>query len=44
MLRTMIESVQAQSQDAQLEDPISTLVQEIGAAGIVEEFRCQLKA
>ena len=43
MLRTMVERAQTQSSH-QLEDPISLLLQDIGAAGIVDEFKHQLEA
>ncbi|KAG2365393.1 hypothetical protein BDR07DRAFT_1374353 [Suillus spraguei] len=41
MLHAMVECSEAQSD---LEDPISLLVQEIGAASVIDEFRRQLEA
>ncbi|KAG1729099.1 uncharacterized protein EDB91DRAFT_1160234 [Suillus paluster] len=40
--QTLLDSVLSISN--KLNDPISLLVQEIGAAGVVDEFRCQLQA
>ncbi|KAG1734372.1 uncharacterized protein EDB91DRAFT_1146790 [Suillus paluster] len=45
--QTLLDSVLSISNtasDHELNDPISLLVQEIGAAGVVDEFRCQLQA